>query len=68
MTTAPPKPLNLQIVTERFAAAVEAMELAWVTYKAARDNRPALARYLRSLRRCDRLRQTLDHLLKTGNL
>jgi hypothetical protein len=68
MTATPPKTLNLQIVTEQFAAAVATMELAWTNLKADRENRRLLVRYIRALRRCERLRQTLDHLLKTGNL
>lgn len=68
LTTPLPKPLNLQLVTEEFAEAVAAMEITWATFKTDRDNRTNLARYLRSLRRCNRIRQQLDHLLKTGNL
>lgn len=55
-------------MTEAFAAAVERMELAWAILRHQRENRRMEVRYIRCLRRCDRLRMELSTLMETGNL
>ena len=59
---------NLDTVAARFRASVEQAELAWARRKADTRNPRLLARYIRSLRRCARLRAELAILLETGSL
>ena len=60
--------LNLQHVTQRFASAVEAAEMRWAQLKVDRENPRLMARYIRTLRRCDRLRTTLKTMVDKGTL
>lgn len=59
---------NLQHTTEMFSSAVEIAERRWVMLKADIKNPRLLARYIRSLRRCGRIRQRLQTLMETGRL
>jgi hypothetical protein len=60
---------NLQHATENFSAAVEIAERRWAMLKAEGvTNTRLLARYIRSLRRCSRLREHLKNLMETGRL
>jgi hypothetical protein len=73
MTACPPveaigKPVTLCAITEHYTAAVEAMELAWAKCKASRDCPRCQTRYVRALRRCDRLRAELNHHMEKGTL
>jgi hypothetical protein len=60
--------LNLQRVTDAFAAAVVAAELSMTHLHADRMNPRRIARCVRDLRRCGRLRGQLETLLETGRL
>lgn len=60
--------INLQLLTAEFAEATAAMELAWAKLKADKENQRLLARYVRKLNTCNRLRAELKHLMDTGNL
>jgi hypothetical protein len=59
---------NLQQATDAFSAAVETAERLWAMLKADIKNPRLLARYIRSLRRCSRLREHLKNLMETGRL
>lgn len=60
--------MNLRRLAEAFDEAVAAMELAWAHVRKDHRNRRLLARYVRAMRRCDRLRSELSTLMATGNL
>lgn len=60
--------MNLERVSADFSAAVEAAELALAKLNANRNSERLILRAVRSVRRCDRLREELAHLMKTGNL
>jgi hypothetical protein len=60
--------MNILNVTNEFHAAVIAMETTWEMLKQDRENRKLLARYIRALRRCDRLRSEMKNLMETGRL
>jgi len=60
--------VNLERVSADFSAAVEAAELALAKLNANRNSERLILRAVRSVRRCDRLREELAHLMKTGNL
>lgn len=62
------KPMNLTNFTPEYHAAIVAMETTWEMLKQDRENRRLLARYIRALRRCNRLRSELKTLVKTGKL
>lgn len=61
---------NLQHFTDRYASAVTIAELRWATLKGCRDrfNPRLLARYVRSLRRCHHLRESLRLMMEQGTL
>ena len=64
-------PTNLQALTAEYTVAVERMERTWASLRASHaPHRHArlIARYVRSLRRCDRLRQELATLTAKGAL
>jgi len=63
-----PRPINLEILTADYSVAVESMELAWAMFKIEKENPRLLIRYVRSLRRCDRIRNRLKKLTETGKL
>ena len=60
--------MNLVQLTANFHAAVAIAELANSDYKLDRENRHLVARFLRALRRCDRLRRELKNMVETGTL
>ena len=60
--------MTLTQLTERFNAAFAAAEVANEDYKLDRVNRVVLARFIRALRRCDRLRRQMAMMLETGRL
>lgn len=62
--------MNLPTLAERYKQAVTVAEMRWATLKADRDRYAPrlLMRYVRSLRRCQQLRQELSHLMETGKL
>lgn len=59
---------NLQHATQNFSAAVEIAERRWTMLRADKFNPRLLTRYVRSLRRCNRLREHLRTLMETGRL
>ena len=60
--------LNLQTVTDQFAAAVDRAERLWAVLRIRKFNERILIRYVRALRRCDRLRVTLKTMIEEGTL
>jgi hypothetical protein len=64
----PARPINLEAITAEYSVAVRAMELQWAIFRINRENPRLELRYVRSLRRCGRIRQTLENLTKTGKL
>lgn len=62
------QPMNLLTVTNQFHAAVTTAETTWDMLKLDRQNRTIKAKYLRALRKCDRIRKELKTLMETGNL
>lgn len=60
--------MNLPTLAERFQAAVAVMEQRWAMLRVDRFDAHLLARYVRALRRCQRLREELSHLMETGKL
>lgn len=65
-------PSNLQIVTADYTVAVERMETLWAQVRAMQAwklaNSRLMARYIRSLRACQRIRQELLTLTEKGKL
>lgn len=59
---------NLQHFTDRFASAVTVAEQRWAVLKHDKWNPRLLARYVRSLRRCNRLRTLLREMMEQGKL
>ncbi|MCE5310464.1 MAG: hypothetical protein LLG20_22735 [Acidobacteriales bacterium] len=59
---------NLTDLTARFTAATTAAEIEWTKLRADKFNPRLLARYVRRLRICARLRERLRELMETGNL
>ena len=60
--------MNLTTLTPEYHAAVVTMETTWSLLKDDRENRKLLARYIRALRKCDRIRKELKNLMDTGKL
>lgn len=60
--------MNIITITELFHMAVIDAEKANTIYKIDRENRKVVANYLRALRKCDRLRRQLKHLMESGKL
>lgn len=60
--------MNLLTITPEFHAAVTEMETVWELLKQDRENRKIKAKYLRALRKCDRIRKDLKNLMETGKL
>ena len=60
--------MNLVTLTANFHAAVAIAEMANDDYKKDRENRNAIARFIRALRRCERLRRELKTMVETGTL
>ena len=59
---------HLQSITERFTAAVEVAEQRWTMLKHDKFNPRHLLRYVRALRRCDRIRAKLRTAVEEGTL
>ncbi len=59
---------NLQTITERLAAAVELAEMRWTVLRNDKFNPRHLLRYVRALRRCDRIRAKLRTAVEEGTL
>jgi hypothetical protein len=59
---------NLQSISDRFAAAVEVAERRWVMLRNDKFQPRQLMRYVRSLRRCDRIRAELKAAVEEGAL
>lgn len=62
--------MNVLRLADEFAEAVKAMEIAWAILKGERYRfHPRLmARFIRTLHRCHRIRTELDEAIRTGKL
>ena len=60
--------MNLPTITNHFTTAVEVMEQRWTLLRIDKFNPRKLFQYVRSLRRCQRLREEIQQLMDTGKL
>lgn len=60
--------IPIQTLAERYAEAVKSMEIKWKLLQADKWNERLLLRYVRSLRKCLRLRNIIKTMTETGTL
>jgi len=63
-----PHKLNIERISSRFAEAVAEAEISSVNLNQDRRNERLIARHIRNLRRCDRLRAKMKELMEEGKL